>query len=62
MKKELDFSFNIAGFETAENGDYTGMITDNGFTLRFQDTEGNTIPLNKENIERFLRGEKEYAE
>ena len=59
MQKELEFSFNIAGFETAKNGDYTGMITDNGFTLRFQDTEGNVIPLNKENIEKFLKEQSE---
>ena len=58
MKKELGFTFNIAGLETAENGEYTGMITDNGFTLRFQDAEGNTIPLNKENIEKFLKDKK----
>lgn len=57
MKKELDFSFNIAGFEKAEDSGYTGMITDGGFILRFQDTEGNIIPLNKENVEKFLKGE-----
>ena len=62
MQKELEFSFNIAGFETTENGDYTGMVTDNGFTLRFQNTEGNTIPLNKENIKKFLKGENVYVE
>lgn len=59
MQKELEFSFNIAGFETTENGNYTGMVTDNGFTLRFQDTEGNAIPLNKENIEKFLKEQSE---
>ena len=57
MKKELDLSLNVIGFDMAENGDYTGMVTDNGFTLQFHDAEGNVIPLNKENIERFARGE-----
>ena len=60
MQKELDFSFNIIGVDLADNGDYTGMITDNGFTLRFQDEKGNIIPLNKENVERFLKGNKEW--
>ena len=55
MQKELEFSFNIAGFETAENGDYIGMVADNGFALRFQGKDGNIIPLNKENIEKFLK-------
>lgn len=60
MKKELDFTFNIIGVDLAENGDYTGMITDNGFTLRFQDEKGNTIPLNKENVDKFLKDKKAY--
>lgn len=59
MQKELDFSFNIVGVDLADNGDYTGMITSDGFTLRFQDDKGNVIPLNKENVERFLKGNKE---
>lgn len=53
MNKESDFSFNIIGFGMAENGDYTSMITNNGFTLQFQDDDGNVIPLNKEAIERL---------
>ena len=53
MEKELEFSFNIIGVDLAENGDYTGMITSDGFTLRFQDDKGNVIPLNKENVEKF---------
>jgi hypothetical protein len=54
MNKELDFSFDIVGFGKAENGDYTSMVTNNGFTLQFQDKDGNVIPLNKEAIEKFL--------
>ncbi len=54
MNKELDFSFDIVGFGTAENGDYTSMVANNGFTLQFQDEDGNIIPLNKEVIEKFL--------
>ena len=54
MNKELDFSFDIVGFSTAENGDYTSMVASNGFTLQFQDNDGNVIPLNKEAIEKFL--------
>ncbi len=56
MNKELDFSFDIVGFGTTENGDYTNMVASNGFTLQFQDNDGNVIPLNKEAIEKFLRG------
>ena len=54
MQKELDFSFNVVGFGLGENGDYTSMITDNGFALQFQDKDGNVVPLNKEAIEKFL--------
>ena len=54
MNKELDFSFDIVGFGKAENGDYTSMVANNGFTLQFQDKDGNVIPLNKEAIEKFF--------
>lgn len=53
-----DFSFNTIGIDLAENGDYIGMITDNGFTLRFQDENGNWVPLNKEVIDKLI-GDKE---
>lgn len=54
MNKELEFSFNIVGFGVAENGEHTSMVADNGFTLQFQDKDGNVIPLNKESIEKLL--------
>jgi hypothetical protein len=62
MKRELDCTFNIIGVDLAENGDYIGMITDNGFTLRFQDTKGNSIPLNKENVDKFLKDKIAYEQ
>lgn len=54
MKTKLDFSFNVIDFDLAENGDCTGMVTDSGFTLQYQDKDGNVIPLNKEAIEKFF--------
>ena len=54
----IDFSFNIKGYEQNEKGEYTGFVTTAGFALQYQDEDGNPIPLNKEAIERFLRGTK----
>ena len=54
MNKELDFSFDIVGFGVTESGDYISMVTDNGFTLQFQDKDGNVIPLNKEAIKEAI--------
>ena len=55
---ELEFELKINAFKM--NGDEAiGLITDGGFTLEFQDKDGNPIPLNKKNVEKFLEHQEE---
>ena len=53
--KKQPFDFDIVGFEQAEDGTCTGLITKEGFTLQFKDGSGKPIPLNKEAIEQHLK-------
>ena len=49
----MEANFNIVVFKM-DGEDAIGMVTDNGFTLQFQDGDGNVIPLNKERIEEII--------
>lgn len=59
--KSMEMNFKITGFKmNGENA--VGMVDENGFTFSILDKTGQPIPLNKENIESFLKDNKAKAE
>lgn len=55
MKNEIPMEFTFRGYEM-DGEQAVGLIVDGGFVLKFQDENGNPIPLNKEAIDEFLKG------
>lgn len=55
--KEIEMEFRVKGYKM-DGDEAVGIIVDNGFTLQFQDKNGEPIPLNQESIANFLKGEK----
>ena len=54
MDKQKGLSFNVKAIQKNENGEYTGLVLDNGFVLQYHDENGNPIPFNKETIDEIL--------